>query len=63
MARDEYGDDPAVLWESTTEAWTTYWDSLTVADRRALILGLGMRPLLHLTSAPRRLTNGALQAD
>jgi len=59
VARDEHDDyDPDSDWAATSEVWDSHWQGLSVDDKRALILGLGMRPLLWPTSAPRRLTNG-----
>lgn len=57
-ARDEFlvGDDPADDWSTASEAWTSYWQGLPVEDRRALIQGLGLRPLLWPAGAPQRLT-------
>jgi site-specific DNA recombinase len=44
--------------EAGTPEWDEFWSGLSVDERRALIDGLGMRPRLHLATAPRRLTNG-----
>jgi site-specific DNA recombinase len=49
VARDQDEEDPSAAWDS-------YWSGLTVEDRRALVLGLGLRPRLHLSTAPARLT-------
>jgi hypothetical protein len=60
VERGQHDDrDPAADWYSTSAAWRAYWSGLSVEDRRALILGLGMRPLLWPRSAPRRLTDAA----
>jgi site-specific DNA recombinase len=54
-ARDE-AEDVADL-AASSAAWDSYWSGASVEERRALIEGLGMRPLLHLSTARRRLTN------
>lgn len=62
MAERAAHDDrePDADWEATSGAWRDYWSGLSVDDRRALILGLGIRPLLWPRTSPKRLTNAAM---